>query len=115
MSIVVFLILAVLAGTAIVYPLLPGQSASRPAPVLTDGDIEQAVRALRRKRSKSGHTCPACGRAYQPGDRFCVGCGAGLPEVASVAMVCPSCGAALRDGDRFCPKCGHNMAAGEAA
>jgi uncharacterized OB-fold protein len=115
MAIAVFFLLALIAAVAIVYPLLPGRAGSRPAPVVTDGDIEQAVRALRRGRGKPGLSCPSCGRAYQPGDQFCVGCGSKLPAVAVAAQLCPACGATLRAGDRFCSKCGHDTAGEEAA
>jgi hypothetical protein len=59
--------------------------------------------------------CPACGRAYRPGDQFCVGCGAALrtsrlpsavAQVAWAGAECPSCGATYREGDRFCARCG---------
>jgi predicted amidophosphoribosyltransferase len=115
MSIVVFIVLAVVAAMAIVYPLLPGAASSPSVSVVTDGDIEQAVRHLRRSRSKSNLSCSSCGQPYQAGDRFCVGCGATLSEVAPAAPACPACGATLHEGDRFCPKCGHNVAAGEVA
>jgi predicted RNA-binding Zn-ribbon protein involved in translation (DUF1610 family) len=115
MGIVVFILLALITAVAIAYPLLPGQRMGRPVPVVTDSDIEQAVRRLRGTRSKGGLACPSCGKAYKPEDRFCVACGAALPEAASSVLVCPSCGASVRKGDNFCPKCGHDMVAGEAA
>jgi predicted amidophosphoribosyltransferase len=114
-SILIFFLMALIAVVAIAYPLLPGAATARIAPVVTDGDIEEAVRTLRRTRTKavSGPSCPSCGRAYQAGDRFCVGCGAALPAVAADATTCPSCGATLREGDQFCSKCGHNLLAEE--
>jgi predicted amidophosphoribosyltransferase len=117
MGIAVFFLMALIATVAIVYPLLPGRATSRPVPILTDGDIEQAVRTLRRTRSKSkdGLFCPSCSKPYQAGDRFCVGCGAALPEVSAAPAACPACGAPLREGDRFCSRCGHNLVAGEVA
>jgi predicted RNA-binding Zn-ribbon protein involved in translation (DUF1610 family) len=115
MSIVVFVLLALISAVIIVAPLLPGQTSSETVPVVTDGDIEQAVRWLRRRQARGGLSCPSCGRAYQAGDRFCVGCGAALPEVTPATPACPACGAALREGDRFCPKCGHEVPGGEAA
>lgn len=41
-----------------------------------DDALEAAIRA-RRKRRLAG-ACPACGRPYQAGDRFCGQCGAAL-------------------------------------
>jgi uncharacterized OB-fold protein len=115
MGIAVFIVLAVVAAIAIVYPLLPGAASNLPVPVVTDSDIDQAVRHLRRPRSKSGLSCPSCGQTYQAGDRFCVGCGATLAEVAPAAPACPACGAVLHEGDRFCLKCGHNLVVEEVA
>ena len=117
MSIVVLVLLLLLAGAAIVYPLLPGKAPSLEAPAVTDGEIEQAVRDLRRARSQEGQHCPACGQAYQAGDRFCVLCGSALPqsEARPSAPACPSCGATVREGDEFCSKCGHSIGAAEAA
>jgi predicted amidophosphoribosyltransferase len=117
MSIVIFFLMAVVAAAVITYPLLPGSASSQAIAVVTDGDIADAIRTLRRSRHKpeSGLFCPSCGRAYQPGDRFCAGCGGVLPAVGVTATTCPSCGATLREGDQFCSKCGHNLIAGEVA
>lgn len=122
MAIVAFLLLTLACAAVIVYPLLPGR-APQPAPVsVTDSDIDRAVGQIRQSRAASGRTCAACGRAYQPGDRFCIGCGADLPQPAADAdgadatgPACPECSAALREGDQFCAKCGHSLVAGEAA
>lgn len=116
MSIVVFFLLALIAAGAIAYPLLPGRSPARSTPVVTDGDIERAVRDLRRSRRQSSAACPACGQGYQPGDRFCVRCGGSLPQSeAPAGSSCPSCGASLHGDEQFCPKCGHRLVGGEAA
>jgi predicted nucleic acid-binding Zn ribbon protein len=115
-SVAIFFLLATIAAAIIAYPLLPGRAVAWPAPPVTDGDIERAVRDLRRSRSVGGLSCPACGQGYQAGDRFCVRCGGALsqPQAASSGLVCPSCGAAIHEGDRFCARCGHRMTAGEA-
>jgi predicted amidophosphoribosyltransferase len=118
MGILVFFLMAAVAAVAIAYPLLPGARTSQTVPAVTDGDIEEAVRRLRRGRKPQGQrglSCPSCGRAYQAGDRFCVGCGSALPAVDAAAATCPSCGATLREGDQFCAKCGHNLLAEEVA
>ena len=83
MSIVVVLILLLLAGAAIVYPLLPGRAPSRETPTVSDSEIEKAVRGLRRARSREGHHCPACGKGYHVGDRYCVRCGGALPQAVA--------------------------------
>jgi uncharacterized OB-fold protein len=129
MSVALFFLLAVAVAGIIVYPLLPGQRSAQPAPAITDTEIEQAVRRLRKARSEGGLHCPACGRAYQVGDRFCIRCGGTLPQaqagsggpgeqgadITSVTSVCLSCGAALREGDQFCAKCGQAIDAREVA
>jgi len=125
MAIVVFFVLAAISVGIIAYPLLPGRKPVQPAPVLTEAEIERAVRDLRRTRSarrtpsRGGLSCPACGHAYQKGDLFCVRCGRNLPEADAQPepenLACPSCGAALHEGDRFCAKCGHQVGTGEVA
>lgn len=114
MGIVVFVLLALIVATVVAYPLLPGRTPAQPVLAVTDGDIEQAVHTL---RQPGGSFCPACGKRYQAGDRFCVHCGGGLPQAQAAAgkLACPSCNAAMRQGDRFCAKCGHRMDAGEVA
>jgi len=118
MSIFVFFVLAVIAAGIIAYPMLPGRAPIQPAIVVTDGEIEQAVRALRRSRSGGGLVCPSCGRVAQADDLFCVRCGTSLPQSEaqpdSNDLVCSSCGAGLHAADQFCAKCGHPVAAEEA-
>ncbi|MFN2185595.1 MAG: zinc ribbon domain-containing protein [Anaerolineae bacterium] len=124
MSILIFLLLAAVSAGIIVYPILPGRTPAQPAPALTDGQIEQAVRDLRRARRRSAEgssdllACPSCGTAYQEGDLFCVRCGSSLPQVQVKAKpdgpVCSSCGNTLHAGDQFCAKCGQPVVAEEA-
>jgi predicted nucleic acid-binding Zn ribbon protein len=116
-GILVFFLLALVAAAILAYPLLPGRATTQPETSVTDTDIDREVRHLLRVRAKGGHSCPACGRAHQPGDQFCAGCGAALPkpQTAPAGPVCPSCGAAIRHGDQFCAKCGHRMTTKEAA
>ena len=126
MGIVIFFVLAAIAVGIIAYPMLPGRrTPAQPAPVLTDAEIEQQVRNLRRSRSerrtrsRGGLSCPSCGKAYQAGDLFCVRCGSGLTEVEAQSepdeLVCPSCGVSLDADDQFCAKCGHHVATEEVA
>ena len=113
---VVFLLTVIVAGV-LIYPLLPGRAPVQSEPALTDGEIERAVRDLRRARSRSGFFCPACGTGYKAGDHFCVRCGGELPQAAaaSAGPACPSCGAPIQESDSFCAKCGHSMVVEEAA
>ncbi|MET1231389.1 MAG: AAA family ATPase [Candidatus Limnocylindrales bacterium] len=52
-------------------------------------------------------TCRTCGRALEPGSRFCPACG------TPTDGACTSCGASLPDGARFCPACGQPTAGSE--
>jgi predicted amidophosphoribosyltransferase len=117
MGVVIFFVMAVIVAGVIAYPLLPRRTPAGPAPTMTDADIERAVQSLRRARSREGPICPACSTPYQPGDRFCVHCGATLSDASETAgeLACPSCGAALRKDDRFCAKCGHDLVVEEVA
>jgi RNA polymerase subunit RPABC4/transcription elongation factor Spt4 len=122
MSIIAFGLLALLAIAAIAYPLLPGQIAKASAAVITDHEIEMAVRKLRDSRSKANSSCPRCRAVYQPGDRFCIKCGEALSEASSVVQgrrqqsleACTACGALVRSDDSFCPKCGQPAAVQES-
>lgn len=106
MSISVFILLALLAGAAVVYPLLPGRA--MPSERGAGGRKESPLR------------CASCGRPYQAGDHFCVRCGAALAEHLAIDVRpaplarCLACGAGLREGDRFCGKCGQ-IVPGEGA
>jgi predicted amidophosphoribosyltransferase len=111
---IVFLLALIVAGV-IVYPLLPGRVIAQPAPALNDGDIARAVLALRQRKPEAGRRCPSCGRGYEPGDRFCVGCGQPLSQAHPAEAACPSCGAPIQGDDRFCAKCGETLHAMEGA
>lgn len=50
----------------------------------------------------SGGFCTACGKALQPGAKFCAHCGARQGGAA----VCSGCGNPLQPGAKFCPNCG---------
>lgn len=121
MGIVLFFVLAAAVAALLVYPLLPGKGPAAESQVAggrtwNDGQIEGAVRRIRAARREGGLACPDCGYGYQPGDRFCVRCGADLPrQVASAdGRVCPSCGAVVRLDELFCSRCGHRLAVEEA-
>ena len=47
--------------------------------------------------------CPACGKPYKEGARFCADCG------KTLAAVCPECGATLDQGAKFCQVCGEKL------
>jgi hypothetical protein len=117
MGLLFVFLLAVAVVAVIVYPLLPGRITTRQAQIITDGDVERAVRDLRRARTATGLHCPVCAKGYQAGDLFCVRCGGALPGVPSTQTgpSCPSCGAGTREGDQFCAKCGYTLTSREAA
>jgi uncharacterized OB-fold protein len=121
-GIALFFLLSLIVAAAVVYPLLPGRVAAVAPPAAshrpwTDQRIEVAVRRVHEARSRTGLICPACGRAYEAGDRFCVRCGTDLPQDKPTedGRICPSCGAALRPGDLFCSRCGHRLSREEAS
>ena len=118
MSIFVFFVLAFIAAGIIAYPMLSGRRPAPAATALTDGEIEQAVRDLRRSRGGGGLVCSSCGRRAQTGDLFCVRCGGSLSQADAGSepdgLVCSACGAGLHAGDQFCAKCGHPVGAEEA-
>lgn len=74
-----------------------------------DEELERRIQAMRKARRRpakaaaaSAGNCPRCGTPYDPGDRFCVRCGASLSQ----ARVCANCGTSYDPGDKFCAKCG---------
>ncbi len=74
-----------------------------------DDELERRIKALRRERKQKPRPaatargqCANCGTPYDPGDRFCVKCGANLTQTRA----CANCGAPYDPGDRFCVKCG---------
>lgn len=116
MSIAIFLVLLLVSAGVVAYPLFsPGKQVREPRSV-SEADIERALRTMRSARPKTGLACPACGRAYQAGDQFCVQCGQALPEKAvDRGPICPACGAPVHEGDLFCAKCGAEVPGKEVA
>lgn len=107
MAVAVFVLLALLSAGIIALPLVRQRPGAHSV-MVTEGVIDRAVRDRLRVRRHGGLRCPACDRGYELGDRFCVGCGAVLPQSdgAQGALRCPSCGAFIQEGDRFCRTCG---------
>ena len=121
MSLLVFFLLAALTAVAIAYPLLTLPGPAHPEALVTEAEVDGAVRRLREARrrgevpvSVASRLCPSCSAPYLPGDRFCVRCGQTLAkqEVApgpQSRAACPACGAALRHDDLFCARCGYRL------
>ncbi len=55
--------------------------------------------------AKEGRFCPHCGRSYEIGSKFCVGCGERLPG----NKIRCSCGKELEFDAKFCPECGKKL------
>ncbi len=67
-----------------------------------------------RSQPFAADSCPACG-APRAGTRFCIRCGAALPEtpadpVQAAEPSCSQCGAGSMPGERFCSRCGSGLA-----
>ena len=65
----------------------------------------------------SDATCPQCGAAVGPLDRFCEECGAALVRQVAVPRAgiscedaCSGCGSERFDGDGYCTVCGQRRA-----
>jgi predicted nucleic acid-binding Zn ribbon protein len=114
MSTAIFFLLAFVTVAVIIFPLLPGRSSSQALPASRGREAAAQAPRPRPARSKPGMVCPTCGEPYEPGDRFCVGCGGILPRAKDALPTCSACGTPLADGDRFCRKCGQPVTAGEA-
>jgi hypothetical protein len=79
-----------------------------------DSYIERTVAARRAALAgaEPARSCPACGHAATPDDKFCAGCGASLsaaaapPPSTAAAAHCPHCGKPVSPADRFCASCG---------
>ena len=59
----------------------------------------------------SANVCEQCGTEYEPGMKFCMKCGAKLPEANKEKMtnVCEQCGTEYEPGMKFCMKCGAEL------
>ena len=55
--------------------------------------------------------CSSCQTANEPGDKFCMQCGAPLAAKAEEKVHCSNCGAEMKAGAAFCTQCGSSAAA----
>lgn len=62
-----------------------------------------------RPRERSGVICPTCRAPVEPGDNFCIMCGA---QMVTSVRHCPKCNAFPAEGDRFCVHCGASLTTG---
>jgi hypothetical protein len=79
---------------------LPPSPGSRPAT-----DAPSGPEAAPSGEAAATESCPRCGRANRPSDRFCRACGA--PRQLSK---CPRCGTPAAPADQFCGGCGSPLA-----
>jgi serine/threonine-protein kinase len=81
-----------------------------PPPVIAPPLLEGQGGPIR-SREGSVPTCGQCRTAVEPGDNFCIMCGA---QVVTSVRHCPECDAFPAEGDRFCVKCGAGLPTGSA-
>lgn len=81
------------------------------------GGVGGAFADIARNLNFSGpsRTCPSCGGAVPPGQKFCGSCGWDMAKsvprvVAEGAGFCTECGAPLAASMRFCGQCGAPVA-----
>ena len=73
-------------------------------------DVEAAAAA-----ATATEACPECGTEVDPGDNFCVNCGADLASAEPTLEECPGCGTAVDADASFCATCGEDLEAARAA
>jgi membrane protease subunit (stomatin/prohibitin family) len=54
-------------------------------------------------------TCPKCGCASSPKNKFCPECGAEIQESGSQSITCRACGKPIPPGSKFCLECGEKQ------
>lgn len=59
--------------------------------------------------TKAGANCPSCGKPLPEGAKFCLECGAKVPQASEEEIICPSCGKQTPKG-KFCIQCGAPLA-----
>lgn len=57
------------------------------------------------KPKQNGYHCSNCGKAINPDDKFCSGCGA----INAHKIICPNCGNEIDSDSSFCAKCGSKI------
>ena len=76
------------------------------------GAVSQPQPVNQAAQQPTGLKCANCGKALDPGARFCAECGAPAPKPepapapAPAVRFCANCGAQLLPDARFCPECG---------
>ena len=77
--------------------------------------VQSAVQQPAAEQAAKPVFCAQCGKKNDAQARFCMACGASIPEDApapapesapSQRAFCMNCGNPLRPGDKFCMKCG---------
>ena len=66
---------------------------------------DRLVIAARTRYAVAPMSCPSCGAAASPNQKFCAECGARMQQA------CPSCGVAYEGSPKFCPECGVGLQA----
>ncbi len=86
---------AVGAGIAIIPPLFGPTTGGPPSTIVSSQLAAQ----------QQGIVCPRCGTVNPPGAKFCMNCGAPLPQ----EKICPRCGFKNPPNAKFCMNCGAQL------
>lgn len=81
-------------------------AAARGVVAPTPPPIPESYAAPRRR--PDARACPSCHEPTEPGDNFCILCGA---QLVGEIRRCPSCGGYPDSGDQFCIHCGFALTA----
>lgn len=66
----------------------------------------EAEGAAARAAASGARPCPNCGTSIAGSYKFCMNCGAQVPEAAPVGKVCVKCGTQADAANQFCMNCG---------
>lgn len=69
----------------------------------------EAEGAAARAAANAARTCPNCGTSLAGSYKFCMNCGAAVPEANPAARACAQCGTPADAASTFCMNCGAKL------